>query len=158
MGTEFSVSAAVALGMKTNVATYLFASALVLLFVLTGLDKVYRFQEFSEHMSMQIFGKAILPFVTFFIPAAEISCAVLLVFAKTRFAGFAVSAMIMLTFTGYAGLIVLHVFAKRPCPCGGPLEHMGWGFHLVFNACFLAVSVLGLIFTISERRHGKLAA
>ncbi|PWS26158.1 hypothetical protein DHW03_15290 [Pedobacter yonginense] len=138
--------------MKTNVFTYLFASLLILLFVLTGVEKVVKFQEFKAQMSLQVFDKSILPVVTYFIPIAEIVCAGMLLFAKSRFAGFYLSALLMLAFMVYAALIVLHLFENHPCPCGGPIKHMNWRFHLVFNSIFLLFAVLGIIFTIKERR------
>jgi len=156
MGTEFSVFSAIALGMTRKLMIYVFTCILVLLFIVTGLEKVVKFQEFSEKMSGQVFGKDLLPVMLFVLPVAEISCAVLLVVPKSRSVGFALSIALLTMFSTYIILILLHVFSTQPCPCGGPLEKLPWTGHLLFNLFFLIISGLGLILTIKERRQEKL--
>lgn len=156
MGTGFSFFVMVALGMKTKVAIYLSASVLVLLFVLTVLDKLVNFQEFREKMSGQVFGPHLLELVIYFIPACEIGCILMLLFSGSRSFGFIFSTAQMALFTGYVILVQLHVFARHPCPCGGPIKYLSWSEHLVFNCFFLAVSIFGLVLNLKERRTENL--
>ncbi|UKT65050.1 MauE/DoxX family redox-associated membrane protein [Pedobacter mucosus] len=143
--------------MKRDVTIYIAASVLVLLFILTGVEKVVDFQAFREKMSGQVFGPWLLAVLTYMVPLSEIACVMLLLFPYTRFAGFILSTAMLAAFTVYIILVLLNVFAKHPCPCGGPLKHLTWGQHLIFNTIFLLISSLGLLLTYKERRTENFA-
>lgn len=143
--------------MTRKLIIYVSASLLVLLFIVTGLEKIVKFQDFSEKMSSQVFGKELLPLLTVVIPTAEVTCSVLLVIHKSRLFGFISATLLLTIFTVYIILVLLHVFSRYPCPCGGPLEKLTWAEHLMFNLSFLLISTIGLVLTIQERRSGKLS-
>jgi putative oxidoreductase len=142
--------------MKRKVIVDLSASVLILLFVLTVLDKLVNFQGYREKMTGQVFESHLLEWVIYSIPACEIACILLLLFSGSRPLGFIFSSILMALFTGYVMLVELHVFAKHPCPCGGPIKYLSWSEHLAFNCFFLAVSIFGLVLNFRERRTENL--
>ncbi len=47
-------------------------------------------------------------------------------------------------FAGYIGYML--VFVKHlPCSCGGVLQGLSWGQHLLFNLLFLLLAVMGTL-------------
>jgi len=143
--------------MKRKVTIYVSASLLIFLFILTGAEKVSDFQQFRDKMSGQVFTSGFLVMVTYLVPSSEIACVMLLLFPYTRLAGFILSTAMLSAFTAYITLVLLQVFAKHPCPCGGPLKHLTWAQHLIFNSIFLSISILGLMSTYRERRSENFA-
>ena len=61
--------------------------------------------------------------------------------------------ILMMLFTGYAGLVLAHYFGQVPCSCGGVLKNMGWTTHFVFNLFFLLLTAMGIYITYRERRR-----
>jgi putative oxidoreductase len=51
----------------------------------------------------------------------------------------------MLLFTVYTFLVLINVFGRRPCACGGVIENLTWGQHLVFNLFFVGVAIAGIL-------------
>ncbi|WP_407637169.1 MauE/DoxX family redox-associated membrane protein [Daejeonella oryzae] len=62
------------------------------------------------------------------------------------------SLFLLIQFTIYIILIMLNVFGRIPCSCGGILEEMSWGQHLVFNLFFLLLTIIAIIHNSKERR------
>ena len=71
--------------------------------------------------------------------------ALALVFEKTRTAALYASLVLMLAFTVYAVLILLHFFTYVPCSCGGVIKRLTWKQHLVFNLFFDGLAVAGIL-------------
>ncbi len=117
---------------------------LILLWSYTAFSKLADVAEFKRQLANQTLGKTVATFLLWIIPISEILAATLLLFYKTRFAGLAISAALMLLFTGYIGLVVFGYYDRTPCACGGVLKEMGWHAHLWFNVFFLAISGLGV--------------
>jgi hypothetical protein len=47
-------------------------------------------------------------------------------------------------FTAY--IIAITKFSDYiPCSCGGVLQEMGWGEHLVFNICFVLLALAAIL-------------
>ncbi len=126
---------------------------LVFLWVYTSASKLIDIAEFKRQLANQTFGKSTAALVLWLIPISEILAAFLLLFHKTRFAGLTLSAVLMLLFTGYIGLVVLGYYERVPCSCGGVLKEMGWDLHFWFNLYFLVISCFGLWLSMN---HGEL--
>jgi hypothetical protein len=47
-------------------------------------------------------------------------------------------------FTTYI-VIILNFSENIPCSCGGILENMTWGQHLVFNCIFIIIGAIGIM-------------
>ena len=129
------------------------SSLLVLLFLYTGLVKLRDLQQFAGEMRNQVFPRTLVPYIIWILPSVEISVALLLLFDRTRFAGLLSSFVLMLLFTVYTALVLLHVFKRVPCSCGGVIRSLSWGQHLVFNLFFLAVSVTAIKIFMHEHRE-----
>ncbi len=138
--------------MKNKTVISFCAGALILLFVYTAVSKMLAPAEFRSALLLQPLPGAVKPALFWLLPSFELVAAALLSFKTARLTGFWLSALLMLAFTGYVLLVLLQVFGKVPCACGGVISSLGWKGHLFFNLFFLLLSVTGLICTYRERR------
>jgi putative oxidoreductase len=131
---------------------HMMASLLVLLFAYTAFSKLLDFSSFKDQMHNQAMKPWINELLIWLLPPIEITAACLLLFERTRQAGFYLSAALMTGFTIYVLLVLLHAFNRVPCSCGGVLKVLGWRSHFVFNLFFMLLSFTGIYFTSRERR------
>lgn len=120
-------------------------SLLTLLFLYTGVSKLLDFEGFLHAMRIQPFPNKYAIYPAIGIPLLEIGITVCFFFSQTRLLGLYISFFLMLAFTIYAALVLLHVFRFVPCSCGGILKSLKWGPHLLFNTFFTAISLCGII-------------
>lgn len=131
--------------MKRSKLVPLIASWLILLFGYTVFSKLADIEEFRRQLANQVLpGWAIAPLI-WLIPGSELAVSMLLLFSQTRLTGLYGAAILMMLFTGYTGLVLLEVFDRVPCSCGGVLRSMGFTEHFVFNLFFLAIAVTGIV-------------
>ncbi|WP_053058401.1 MauE/DoxX family redox-associated membrane protein [Pedobacter sp. BMA] len=116
---------------------------LILLWVYVALSKLSDFHAFQWQMRNQVFSRELATLISYVLPGIEMVVAALLFFESSRMAGFLVSAFMLFVFSGYILLIVLHVFPRVPCSCGGVLKSMGWNVHLWFNLAYLLFASWG---------------
>jgi hypothetical protein len=123
----------------------------ILLFVYASISKLFDHSKFVLQLSRSPILGPYANFISWFIPGIEMAIAVFLMLLRTRFIGLLASVALMIIFTVY---IILILFFSNfiPCSCGGVLEYMGWGEHLVFNSLFV---VLGLIAIVLQFREDK---
>jgi len=122
----------------------------IVLFVYTAVSKLANFDLFRRQMLLQVFPLWLSAILVWVVPFAELIAAIMLLFSNTMLKGLYLSGLLMTVFTGYIALVLLHVFEKVPCSCGGILQNMGWATHLVFNAAFLILIIVAII--LKERR------
>jgi uncharacterized membrane-anchored protein YitT (DUF2179 family) len=72
---------------------------------------------------------------------------------RARLIGFYAAFILMILFTLYTIFILFHFFSYVPCSCGGVIRNLTWGQHLVFNSCFVILSVFGI--TLQRRKYFK---
>jgi hypothetical protein len=96
-------------------------------------------------MNNQPFPNWMTPFLVWSIPFIEVLIAVGLIFEKTRVQSLYASLFLMLAFTIYTVVILLHAFKYIPCSCGGVIRKLTWPQHLFFNLFFVGISLLGII-------------
>ncbi|PTS98427.1 hypothetical protein DBR11_14940 [Pedobacter sp. HMWF019] len=128
------------------------ACLLVFLWVYTAASKLANAEEFRAQLANQVFKKGFTEVLFYLLPTVELMAAGLVFFECTRYWGFLASLLLMVAFTVYVGLALLHFFPRMPCSCGGVLSVLGWKSHFVFNLFFTAVAAVGYIFTFKERR------
>lgn len=116
----------------------------VLLFVYAAVSKLLDFENFQVQLGQSPLLSAFAWWVARLVPTMELGIVVLLAFPKWRKLGIFASLMLMTMFTSYI-FIVLHFSSFVPCSCGGILEKMSWNTHLVFNAVFVVLAVLALV-------------
>lgn len=92
----------------------------------------------------QPFSRPVNDFLAHALPVTEIITVILLVIHTTRLWGLYLSLLLMFLFTGYVLAILLGLFGRIPCSCGGVIKLLGWKEHLVFNIFFLAISIAAI--------------
>ena len=107
-----------------------------------GISKLANFSHTELSMAKQIFSPAISQLLSWMIPVTELVTAILLLFPLTQAAGVWISLLLLGSFSAYVFAGWLHLFTRTPCSCGGVLEHMGWGTHLLFNLFFLTLTLV----------------
>ena len=118
---------------------------LIILFFYTATSKLLDIVEFRRQLSNQSVPDWSVGILLWLIPLTEIIVSLLLIADASRTAGLYGSALLMLIFTGYMGLVLLNVFDRVPCSCGGVLRSMSFQFHFIFNAFFLVLSISAII-------------
>jgi uncharacterized membrane protein YphA (DoxX/SURF4 family) len=138
-----------------NSLIIILSSLLVLLFLYTGLAKLLNLKEFANTLNNQPLPKSILPWLLWLVPFVEMVTALLLLIDRTRLIGLWSSLVIMLGFTVYTALVLLNVFAKIPCSCGGVIRQLTWKQHLVFNIFFLLLSATAIKICMHQNRVSR---
>lgn len=128
------------------------AGILVLLFSYTAISKLSDLDEFRREMLNQPFPEWMGHMLVWILPATELITTALLAFKNTRLVGMCFSSALMLMFTGYVVLVLLDVFGRIPCSCGGILENTSWDMHLIFNILFTLIALTGMVLSYKERR------
>jgi putative oxidoreductase len=131
--------------LKKQVALECVCALLVVLFLYASISKFLDFKTFIDQMNNQPLPNSLTPFLVWAIPLLEISISVILLFEYTRLLGLYASLTLMILFTIYTGIVLLHFFPYIPCSCGGVIRHLTWGQHLILNLFYILISVLGII-------------
>jgi putative oxidoreductase len=126
-------------------------SLLIFLWAYAALSKLLNFEQSRNQMLQQVFPVGLAEILAWAVSVAELSTAGLLIFKKTQTAGLYISLFLLIQFTIYTGLVMLNAFGHIPCSCGGILEKMSWGQHLVFNLFFLFMTIIALLPSFRER-------
>ena len=117
---------------------------LIVLFMYTAVSKAIDHEEFRKQLANQEIPIWTVPTLQWLLPLSELLVVLLLLLPSTRLSGLYASAVLMLVFTGYMGLVVLNVFDRVPCSCGGVLKSMGFTTHFFFNLFFLILSLAAI--------------
>lgn len=126
---------------------------LVILFLYTGVSKLVDFKGFTYDLNNQPFPNTFTPILRWIIPFAEIAIVATLLFDKTRLIGLYSSLVLMILFTIYTALVLLHVFDYVPCSCGGVIKYLSWPQHLMFNLFFVVISYVAIRLCKHEELH-----
>lgn len=129
------------------------AALLIMLFLYASVSKFLDFRRFIGDVNNQPFPNSWTPFLIWFIPFTEIAIALALMTERARLIGFYAALILMILFTLYTIFILFHFFSYVPCSCGGVIRNLTWGQHLVFNCCFVILSVFGI--TLQRRKYFK---
>ena len=120
----------------------LVAAFFILLFAYTALSKFWAFRSFQLNLSRSPLVAKAAPAAAVLIPLAELFICLPLFFPRTRKAGLAAAAVLMVVFTLYVAWMMLWA-PYLPCSCGGITKYMGWRAHLVFNLLAAALAFAG---------------
>lgn len=130
-------------------------ASLILLFTYAAISKLLDPDVFRSQLYRQPFSHALADILLYALPLSESLAIVLLLFERTRFAGLLFSAGLLLVFSCYISLGLLRFWSKIPCSCGGILNHLSWGTHLIFNCAFLLAAFTGIFAHYMESRMAK---
>ncbi|MGK6353406.1 MauE/DoxX family redox-associated membrane protein [Parapedobacter sp. DT-150] len=111
----------------------------VILFLYTVYHKVVAFEAFKNGIRQIPYVGTSSVELAWGVLGAEAVVALLLIWPDTNRLGLWGALALMVAFTGYIGAMLL--FAERlPCHCGGAIEKLTWGQHLLFNCGFIALA------------------
>jgi hypothetical protein len=127
-------------------------ASLVLLWSYTASVKLLNINEFRQQMLKQALPLSLNKSLVWMLPSVEVLTTALLLLKRLQHLGLWVSFMLMLSFSGYVGLVVAGYYKRIPCSCGGVLQSMSWNIHLGFNLFFLLLTYIGIFLSNRERR------
>ncbi len=128
---------------KKETMVEVICALLIVLFLYTGVSKIWDFNIFKTQMGQSPFIQNMNGFIAATLPAGEILLSFLLVLKRTRYWGLYLSFLLMGMFTGYIWLM-LNYAPDLPCSCGGILAQMDWKDHLYFNVGFTVLASIGM--------------
>jgi len=123
-----------------EIAVTFYGSLMIGLWIFVAYNKLTGFDQNMEGMLRQPFPRPFALFLAYAIPGSELIAALLIGYHRTRLFGLGLSALLMMAFTVYVGLAILHVWSdKLRCNCGLIIQ-IGWKKHFVFNVFLLLIS------------------
>ncbi|MDR3714581.1 MAG: MauE/DoxX family redox-associated membrane protein [Puia sp.] len=139
--------------MRKQLLIELFAGLLILLFLYASVSKFIDFRHFTGEMNNQPLPKVLKRGLVFIVPISEVLISIALVMEFTRTAGFWASVVLMGLFTAYTLAVLLHLFSRVPCSCGGVIRQLNWRQHFVFNLFFTAIALAGIYLQRSRKKQ-----
>lgn len=141
--------------MKQEITLKIICTLLVFLFVYTAISKLADFEGFKADMYNQPLPQFAKPILVWSVPVTELTIVALLIFDTTKLFGLYTSLVLMVAFTFYSSLILLHFFKYIPCSCGGIIKNLSWPQHLVLNLFFVLITIIGIFKYPSKARNYK---
>ena len=126
------------------------SSILILLFVYTAVSKLLTIHQFLTVVDQYPLIGKFGGWAACALPVSELITAALLWFSKTRMKGFAVSLLLLISFTLYIGYMLIF-YSKLPCSCGGIISSLSWNQHVLLNIALIAIAFYG--FMLERQYH-----
>lgn len=126
----------------------------VLLFAYTAFSKLIELPRFLGQIRSAPFIGPYSGTVIWAVPVAELMVAMLMTWPRTRLVGLYLFVGMMAAFTAYI-IYIIRYASHIPCSCGGVLEAMGWGDHLVFNSLFILIGSGALLLVRQATKKGR---
>jgi len=123
------------------------------LFLYAAASKILDYNNFKVQLSKSPIVTEFASIIAWALPVVESIIAVLLLITKTKLLGLYGSFTLMVLFTSYI-IGILNFSNSIPCSCGGILERMGWTDHLIFNAFFVLISMIGIFLHTTILKKG----
>ena len=143
--------------MKSNLLIAI-CMLLIILFSYTAIAKLIDIKLFAIEMHNQPLPRVFTSLLVYLLPSIEILIVIGLFLENYRFLALIISLVLMLFFTAYTILILLHVFPRVPCSCGGVIKNLTWKQHLVFNLFFDGIIIWALILNEDIGKHKRIHA
>ena len=141
--------------MKKYTVIKIICVLLVFLFVYATVNKLANLTTFMSDMNNQPFPSFLKPILVWAVPFTELAIAALLIFDTTRLIGLYASLVLMIAFSFYTAVVLLHFFTYVPCSCGGIIKNLSWGQHLVFNLFFVLIAFIAILKYPLQTQHYK---
>jgi uncharacterized membrane protein YphA (DoxX/SURF4 family) len=136
---------------KSNAVIMIICTLIIALFVYAATSKLFDYYNFQFGLSESPFIAPFANILAWAVPAGELLIAAMLVIPPLRLAGLYASFLLMLLFTVYIAAMLLSG-SDIPCSCGGILEDMSWGAHIVFNSAYVVLAAWGIYLQRKKRR------
>ncbi|WP_345329433.1 MauE/DoxX family redox-associated membrane protein [Mucilaginibacter defluvii] len=139
--------------MSTKAKYYLlevFCLLLSALFIYTAVSKWADFNRYVEQVRNQPFPHWSFPLAIYGLPPVELLIGFMVLINRTRLIGLWTYFIVMLFFTVYVVLILMHVFGRVPCSCSGFINTLSWPQHLIFNG--LVTMLAGISILINRQK------
>lgn len=136
---------------KSNVALGIICTLNIILFVYASSAKLLDYYNFQFGLSESPYIAPFASILSWGVPVSELVIAAFLIIPALRLTGLYASFILMSLFTIYIAAMLLFG-SEIPCSCGGVLEEMSWGAHIVFNSAFVALSSCGIYLMRKKRR------
>ena len=143
--------------MKRKVIVDIVCALVILLFVYASFSKLIDFNKFKVDLGRSPLLTAFADYIAWFIPVIEIIISVMLTTNRFRLLGLYASFTLMVSFTAYI-IAILEFSDYVPCSCGGILQNLDWGEHLIFNSVFILFIILGVLLLPSHCLTGRMPA
>lgn len=129
--------------MKRKWIAWMIALIFISLFLYTGISKLQTYDLFVEQLGESSLLAPAAGWISWALPVAEFVVAFLLLIPRYRLMGFFASLTLMILFTGY--IVAIFLFSKElPCSCGGIIQDLSWGEHLVLNLTLTGLACWGV--------------
>ena len=115
----------------------------ILLFGYAAMIKLADVDKFQSQIGQSTLLTHYARGLSLIVPISELLIVLMLMVPRFRIIGLYLSMAAMAAFTGYV-FYILNFDPNIPCSCGGILDSMGWSEHLIFNASFLLLSLIGI--------------
>lgn len=130
--------------MKRRLLVEIICILFVVLFVYAATSKLNDYQKFKVQLGQSPMFTAFAGWVVWLVPGIEIIISIMLATKKFRLPGLYASFSLMVMFTSYI-FVITRYSDYVPCSCGGVLEKMNWGEHLIFNISFVVLGTAGIL-------------
>jgi putative oxidoreductase len=129
--------------LKKTMIVEIIASLFILLFVYTGINKIIAIDSLKHVLKdYPLIGSFPILFA-WGLPIVELIVSILLFIPSSRKIGLSSSLFLMIGFTAYLAYMLTFT-THKPCTCGGMLQELSWGQHLIFNIFFIIIGILGI--------------
>jgi len=115
----------------------------IILLVYTAKEKLEDHERFYKGLSKIQYIKDYALTISWLVPIFEIVVAAVIILPLTQKLGFYLFTIMMSIFTLYIASMLLWA-EKKPCHCGGAIETLTWGQHLVFNIAFILLGIFAI--------------
>ena len=112
--------------------------------------ETFRFIDLAAFQNAMFKSPVLQPYVTglsYIIPLSELALCLLLLFNRTKTAGYFFSLCLLSFFTLYIIYILQVHPGHLPCVCGGVVSLLSWPQHLLFNLFFMLLTTRVLYLT-----------
>lgn len=131
-----------------------FVAILLIIWLHTSISKLLDFSGLKIQMFQSPVFRKIPTLAAVIGPSLEIIAALLLIFKRTRLAGFFLSFVLMLFFSWYVAYLML-TMPNLPCSCGGVVGWLNWPQHLTLNIFLTIISLTGFFLVRRQRNIEK---
>src|SRR5690606_12006477 len=138
-----------------NLWRFLATMAVMGLWLVALYNQVFEHRVFVNGMLKHDFPSWLGYTVAVLLPLAETAAIVLLVIPKTNCWGFLLSAVMLLTFTGYIAAALFAGWVSFDCFCSKFNSEWTWMTHFWFNLGFLLLAIAGLLLSLRIRKRGS---